>query len=87
MSATYAVSSFAGVHHLRSGLLKGDNHHKDPMILFSLTSSRYRLNTCIAAHRFQFYYRHPKNFSKTAIIQKSFCTHNISMLIINVNMS
>jgi hypothetical protein len=38
--ATYAVLSFTGVHHLRSGLFKGDNHHKDPVIYFSLTSSR-----------------------------------------------
>ncbi len=28
-----------GVHHLKS-VYKGDNHHKDPMIFFPLTSSR-----------------------------------------------
>jgi len=42
---------FTGVYHLNSWSFKGDNHHKDSVISFLLTSSRYRLNTRTAESR------------------------------------
>lgn len=55
--SAYAVLSFkTGVYRFNSWSFKGDNHHKDSVIYFSLTSSRYRLNTRTAESRLHNYY-------------------------------
>jgi hypothetical protein len=40
-----------GVHHSKAWSFTGDNHHKDSVTSFLLTSSRINLNTVIAVSR------------------------------------